>query len=160
MYPFVRRDLASHRQLDHVHRRGCVTAQIIRFATAPTRGASWGRRLRLRSARDRSLVGRVTSLTASLRSIVGIDVQFCKPNDTLAKALQRYYFDENYHPLGQKQQAVVAECLKSLVLNQGPTGEETFEVLFGRPRKTAPKRRGKRSRRVAPPDDGRKGQCA
>lgn len=49
-------------------------------------------------------------------------------SSTLTEALQRYYFDEKYHPLGEKQQAIVLECIKSLVLNQGPRARRAFQV--------------------------------
>lgn len=50
-------------------------------------------------------------------------------SSTLAEALQRYYFDENYHPLGEKQRAIVLECIKSLVVNQGPRARRAFQLV-------------------------------
>lgn len=49
-------------------------------------------------------------------------------SSSLAEALQRYYVDENYHPLKEKQMAVVLECIKTLQQNQGARARRALQA--------------------------------
>jgi hypothetical protein len=81
-------------------------------------------------------------------------------SSTLTEALQRYYLDENYHPLGEKQHAIVLECIKSLILNQGPRARRALQgaTQSGAPRtKKSAKKSAKKGARKSTKESNKNG---
>jgi hypothetical protein len=68
-------------------------------------------------------------------------------SSTLTEALQRYYFEEKYHTLTAKQESVVEECVRSLVLNRGPRAKKASKSNSSPSRRSAGGRSAKDSRR-------------